>query len=102
MALRRCGLHWLLNEEIAGEDRSCLKNTTGTWSVAVEDVNEGTSFSLNGDESFYAASIIKVPIMAAVFAAAEDGVIRLGNRLPLQREDMSRGQRCTAVHVARN
>lgn len=64
-----------------------VESSTGTWSVAVEDINEGTSFSLNGDSAVYAASLIKVPIMATVFAAAEDGVIRLGNRLPLQSED---------------
>ncbi|HEX5565288.1 MAG TPA: serine hydrolase, partial [Sporosarcina sp.] len=61
------------------------------WSVAVEDVNDGVSFSLNGNESFYAASIIKVPIMAAVFAAAEEGSIRLGDRLPLRRDDIVGG-----------
>ncbi|WP_224653647.1 serine hydrolase, partial [Escherichia coli] len=56
-----------------------------------EDVNEGTLFSINGDECFYAASIIKVPIMAAVFAAAEKGVVRLGERLPLRRDDIVGG-----------
>ena len=68
-----------------------LKSSTGTWSVVVEDINEGTSFSLNGDSTVYAASIIKVPVMAAVYATAEDGAIRLGNRLPLQREDIVGG-----------
>lgn len=68
-----------------------LKNAKGTWSVAVEDINEGTSFSVNGNESFYAASIIKVPIMAAVFAAAEEGSIRLGDYLPLRRDAMVGG-----------
>lgn len=68
-----------------------LKDAKGIWSVAVEDINEGTSFSLNGDESFYAASVIKVPIMAAVFAAAEEGGIRLGDCLPLRRDDIVGG-----------
>lgn len=64
-----------------------LKVAKGTWSVAVEDVNKGESFSLNGNESYYAASIIKVPIMAAVFAAAEEEVFRLGDCLPLRSDD---------------
>lgn len=68
-----------------------LKNGKGTWSVAVEDVNKGESFSLNGNESFYAASIIKVSIMAAVFAASEAGNFRLGDRLPLRRDDIVGG-----------
>jgi beta-lactamase class A len=68
-----------------------LKNAKGTWSVALEDLNDGASLSLNGDELFYAASIIKVPIMAAGFAAAEEGVVRLGDRLPLRRDDIVDG-----------
>lgn len=76
-----------LQEKVEGR----LKNANGIWAVAVEDVNEGTLFSINGDECFYAASIIKVPIMAAVFAAAEKGVVRLGDRLPLRRDDIVGG-----------
>ncbi|WOV87049.1 hypothetical protein QWT69_14405 [Sporosarcina oncorhynchi] len=36
-----------------------LKEAEGTWSVAVEDVNNAESFSINENESFYAA--IAVP-----------------------------------------
>lgn len=68
-----------------------LKDAKGTWSVVVEDVNKGKSFSLNGNESYYAASIIKVPIMAAVFAAAEEGSIRLGDFLQLRKDDIVGG-----------
>ncbi|WP_252504301.1 serine hydrolase [Sporosarcina sp. Marseille-Q4943] len=68
-----------------------MKNAMGSWSVAVEDVNEVASFSLNGDKSVYAASLIKVPIMAAVFAVAEEGGLRLGDRLPLRRDDIVGG-----------
>lgn len=76
-----------LQEEI----EAIFKNSTGTWSIAVEDLKEGAKFSLNGDKPFYAASIIKVPIMAAVFAAAQDGDLQLGDRLPLRRDDMVGG-----------
>ncbi|WOV87060.1 serine hydrolase [Sporosarcina oncorhynchi] len=68
-----------------------LEDAKGTWSVAVEDLTKGEAFSLNGNESFYAASVIKVPIMAAVFAAAEEGVIRLGDCLPLRRDNIVGG-----------
>src|SRR4051794_4487385 len=68
-----------------------LQNAKGTWMVAVEDVREGASFSLNGNETVYAASIIKVPIMAAVFAVAEEGDIRLGDRLPLRSDELVGG-----------
>jgi len=68
-----------------------LKNAKGTWSIALEDLNDGASFSLHGDELFYAASIIKVPIMVAVFAAAEEGDVRLGDRLTLRKDDMVGG-----------
>ncbi|MCG7345950.1 class A beta-lactamase-related serine hydrolase [Sporosarcina sp. ACRSL] len=57
----------------------------------MKDLRDDSSFSLNGNEAFYAASIIKVPIMAAVFATAEEGDICLGDRLPLRREDIVGG-----------
>lgn len=76
---------------LQGKIESGLRDAKGIWSVSVEDLNEGTSFSLNGNELFYAASIIKVPIMAAVFAAAEKGSIHLGERLPLRRDDIVGG-----------
>ncbi|MFC5602838.1 serine hydrolase [Sporosarcina koreensis] len=77
----------ILQEKI----ESRLKDAKGTWSVSIEDLNEGTSFSLNENELYYAASIIKVPIMAAVFTAADEGGIRLGDRLTLRRDDIVGG-----------
>src|SRR5699024_286907 len=45
----------------------------------------------NQDDTFYAASIIKIPIMVAAFAAFEQGKFRLSDPLTLKREDIVGG-----------
>lgn len=68
-----------------------VEEARGTWGIVIEDIDHQKSWSMNGDESFYAASVIKLPIMAAVFAVAERGELRLGDYLTLKREDIVGG-----------
>lgn len=63
----------------------------GTWGIVVEDLDRAERFEHNAQELFTAESIIKVPIMAGVFAAVERGEISLGDRLTLKREEMVGG-----------
>jgi beta-lactamase class A len=63
----------------------------GTWGIALEDLYHQQSWQWNGDHVFYAASIIKLPIMAAVFAAASRGDFRLTDKLTLKRDDLVGG-----------
>ncbi|MET3291188.1 UNVERIFIED_CONTAM: beta-lactamase class A [Brevibacillus sp. OAP136] len=63
----------------------------GTWGVVVEDLDTGKSLAHNEVELFLAESVIKVPIMAAVFAAAEEKRFNLSDTMTLRREDMVGG-----------
>ncbi|GIO15205.1 hypothetical protein J19TS2_47600 [Cohnella xylanilytica] len=63
----------------------------GVWGITVEDLDTGARFELNGNELFNAASIIKLPIMAAAFAAAHDRELNLGERVVLEAEDFAGG-----------
>jgi beta-lactamase class A len=63
----------------------------GTYGVSIHHFESGEQFSYNADEIFYAASIIKVPIMAAVFDQAAKGQLRLSEKMTLHSEDMVMG-----------
>jgi beta-lactamase class A len=68
-----------------------VQEAGGTWGIAIEDLNRGETWQLNGDQPFYAASIIKLPIMAAVYAAAARGDFRLSDFLTLKQDDLVGG-----------
>lgn len=64
-----------------------IDQSKGTWAIVLEDLSLGEKWELNGDELFYAASVIKVPIMAAVFNAVERGEFSLSDQIVLKEED---------------
>lgn len=68
-----------------------IEKAEGHWAVAIHDINTNESFELNGHDQFKAQSIIKVPIMAAVFAAYEQKKLCLSDKIPLKREDIVGG-----------
>ncbi|MGG1663313.1 serine hydrolase [Brevibacillus sp. NRS-1366] len=72
-----------------------IAEAEGTWGVVVEELGQesckGLYFEHLPDEVFIAESVIKVPIMAAVYAAAERGEFSVENRLALRREDLVGG-----------
>ncbi|MFS0920477.1 serine hydrolase [Brevibacillus sp. 179-C 1.1 NHS] len=70
-----------------------LGQADGTWGVVVEELSsaQGMRFEHVPDELFIAESVIKVPIMAAVFAASEQGHFRLEDQLALRQEDLVGG-----------
>lgn len=68
-----------------------IKEAGGTWAIALEDLDRQEVWAINGEEPFYAASVIKLPIMAAVFAMADQGKLALGECLTLKREDLVGG-----------
>lgn len=63
-----------------------IKLAGGTWGIAVEDLNTGVRWSHNENRKFYAASVIKVPIMAAAFSLAREGKLSLEDRVRLTKE----------------
>ncbi|MGV3489661.1 MAG: serine hydrolase [Tuberibacillus sp.] len=78
-------------KELAKKIESLTAEAGGIWGIALEDLNKGESWKLNGGRVFYAASIIKLPIMAAVFACAARGDFRLTDSLTLKKDDLVGG-----------
>ncbi|MFC4618777.1 serine hydrolase [Camelliibacillus cellulosilyticus] len=68
-----------------------IREAGGTWGISLIDLDHDQSWAMNGDERFTAASVIKVPIMAAVFAGAHRGDFRLTDLIELKRDDQVDG-----------
>jgi beta-lactamase class A len=68
-----------------------LTRANGTWGVVVRECGREVCFEHLPDLPFIAESVIKVPIMAAVYAACAQGHLSLDERIPLRREDQVGG-----------
>lgn len=68
-----------------------LAGIGGEWGIVLEDLLTGDRFTLNEDQRFFAASLIKVPIMTAVFAEAYRGKFAFEDKLGLRQEDLVGG-----------
>jgi beta-lactamase class A len=59
--------------------------------IAILDLETGNYLSINGDRVYATASIIKVPILIALFRGVEGGAIRLTESLTMTRDMMVGG-----------
>lgn len=62
------------------------ETATGQWGIWIEDLASQQTWTLNEEQTFYAASVIKVPIMVAVYQQAWKGQFSLEERIPLTKE----------------
>ncbi|MBO8162712.1 MAG: serine hydrolase [Brevibacillus sp.] len=68
-----------------------VEQAGGTWGIVLEDLRTGDSWTLCPDEPFYAASLIKLPIMAAIFADVFEQKYALADKIPVRAEDIVGG-----------
>jgi beta-lactamase class A len=68
-----------------------LKGTTGEYSVYVYRLGEGKGYGINENAVMPAASIMKVPIMAAVLIQVDAGVLTLDSTTQLNPGDIRTG-----------
>lgn len=54
--------------------------------VAFHDIETGDSVFVNGDDTFHAASTMKVPVMIELYRRIDDGSLRLDQGIPLINE----------------
>ena len=68
-----------------------IESAEGNWAIAIEDLNEKKSWHMNAHKTFFAASIIKLPILATAFKMADRGLLKLSDTLEVKREDIVGG-----------
>lgn len=71
--------------------QSIIQEVGGEWGIVLENLHTGEKWEHHANILFYAASVIKLPIMAAVFAEAEKGNIDIHSKLPHRSEDVVGG-----------
>ncbi len=62
--------------DLAGRIRERIASFEGTVALYAKNLDSGASFGLREDEPVRTASTIKLPIMAAVFAAVDSGKVK--------------------------
>jgi len=67
------------------------KDLRGTYGVYMEDLETGESFGINEDEVMTAASLIKLPVFAAVYREIEKGSFSQDTQYKLQTIDKVAG-----------
>ncbi|MFC2948896.1 serine hydrolase [Virgibacillus sediminis] len=78
-------------EQLSDSIQSIISRSGGTWAAVLEDLDTGEHWKWKELKAFYAASIIKVPIMIAVFRELEKGSIMACERKKLRQEDQVGG-----------
>ncbi|WNB93832.1 serine hydrolase [Bacillus sp. NEB1478] len=63
----------------------------GLYGVSIYHFESEEEFVYHPNEEFYAASIIKIPIMAAVFAQVAEGIYSLSDKITVREEDIVLG-----------
>ena len=63
----------------------------GTAGVYVQDLEGGWGYGVNPDETFFSASVIKIPIMIAVYRRIDEGKFSLNEEFPTAPEDWAAG-----------
>jgi beta-lactamase class A len=71
--------------ELDARIRFQMQHFPGVSAVFVKDLKSGQTIEYNADKLFASASLIKLPIMAAVYEAQTKGQVTLDEVLPLQR-----------------
>ena len=74
-------------KELVSKVQQLIAPSKGTWGIVLEDINSGEKWQHNEQELFYAASVIKVPIMASVYRAIELGELALTDLISLDEKD---------------
>ena len=78
-------------EQLGKAVAQLTEDIEGTWSIVLEDLNTGDVWAQNEQTVHYAASIIKVPIMATVYRLAGEGKLRLSDVIEVKKEDLVGG-----------
>jgi beta-lactamase class A len=78
-------------EKVLGEARQEIEGYNGVAGLYVWDLNEGLGYGIRPDEQFFTASIIKVPVMVAVYRKVDEGKLSFSQQIEIKGEDWAAG-----------
>ena len=88
LQLERRRLAWKI---LDGQIREASHDFTGEVGIFIEDLTSRWQIVINQDRLFPSASLVKIPIMAAYFYAANEGKVKLNEVLIFKAQDRSLG-----------
>lgn len=68
-----------------------IESYSGVAGVYVRDIEGGYGYGVRPDEQFFSASVIKVPIMVAVFRRIDEGELSLSDTFKTEKSDWAAG-----------
>lgn len=74
-------------QKVTEEFKNKTKNLSGVYGLYVVNLDNGYFFGVNETETFQAASLIKLPVMVAVYLEAEEGNFDLNEKYTLKNSD---------------
>ena len=78
-------------DEVVGRLEDRVEGYDGVAGVYVRDLDGGYGYGVRADETFFSASIIKVPVMVAVYRKVEQGDLSFDQEVELKEEDWAAG-----------
>ena len=78
-------------EKVLAEARKEIEGYNGVAGLYVWDLNEGLGYGIRPDEQFFTASIIKVPVMVAVYRKVDEGKLSFSQQIEIKEEDWAAG-----------
>jgi beta-lactamase class A len=78
-------------ENVLGEARQQIEGYHGVAGLYVWDLNGDYGYGIRPDEQFFTASIIKVPIMVAVYRKVDEGDLSFSQEVEIKDEDWAAG-----------
>jgi beta-lactamase class A len=78
-------------EEVLAQARQEIEGYNGVAGLYVWDLNKGFGYGIRPDEQFFTASIIKVPVMVAVYREVDEGKLSFSQEIEIKEEDWAAG-----------
>jgi beta-lactamase class A len=78
-------------EGVVGKLEERVEGYDGVAGVYVQDLEGEYGYGVRSDEAFFSASIIKVPVMVAVYRKIEQGDLSFSQEVELKEEDWAAG-----------
>src|SRR5215211_6575259 len=78
-------------EQALGEARQKIEGYDGVAGVYVQDLEGGFGYGIRPDEQFFTASIIKIPVMVAVYRKVDEGELSFSQMVEIKEEDWAAG-----------
>jgi beta-lactamase class A len=78
-------------ENVLSETRQQIEGYHGVAGLYVWDLQGDYGYGIRPDEEFFTASIIKVPIMVAVYRKVDEGELSFSQKIEIKEEDWAAG-----------